>query len=90
MEYNLRDVEWSWYWYQTKLIKLSDKCELELYKWNSTFRIELNEWIGCKSIECELNLYEIMNISESNVIGSWIVEWKSIKLNQLISKGIWL
>ena len=53
MKYNLSDVEWNWYWYQSKLLKLSDKCELELYKWNSTFVIELNEWIKCKSIECE-------------------------------------
>ena len=47
MEYNLSDVEWSWFWYRSKLIKLSDKYELELYKWNSTFVIELNEWIEC-------------------------------------------
>ena len=45
MEYNLRDVEWSWYWYRSKIIKLSDKCELKLCKWNSTLVIELNKWI---------------------------------------------
>ena len=82
MKYNLSDVEWSWFWYQSKLIKLNDKCELKLYKWNSTLVIELNEWIECKSIECKLSWYGIMNISvnslKSNVIGSWIIEWKSI------------
>ena len=53
-------------------------------KWNSTFVIELNEWIECKSIECKLSWYEIMNESvnslKSNVMG---------KLNKLEWKSIW-
>ena len=51
-------------------------------KWLNELPMELNEWIECKSIECEFSWYGIMNIGvnslKSNVIGSWIIEWNQI------------
>ena len=59
MEYNLSVVEWNWYWYQTKLIKLSDGYELELYKWNSTLVIELNWMNGLNVNQLNVNLVDM-------------------------------
>ena len=53
MEYNLSNVEWSWFWYRSKLIKWSDEYELELCNeiqllWLNELAIELmNEWSEC-------------------------------------------
>ena len=81
MEYNLSDIEWNWYWDQSKLIKWSDKGELELCNkiqlWNWIEWIDwiLINWMWIKLIwnnECKCNSLK------SYVIGSWIIEWKSI------------
>ena len=62
MEYNLRVVEWSWYWYRSKVIKLSDEYELEYINKNSTLKLNWMNGLNVNQLNVN-NWYWIMNIS---------------------------
>ena len=57
MEYNLSQVEKSWFWYRSKLIKRSDEYELE-----SCNEIQLL-WLN----ELAIELINGLNVNRSNV-----------------------